>query len=109
MSIETIVEEVKAEAIKVVEEVKAEVAKIEPEVKKAIVTLTADEKLVLAEAELEYLKSTQEIQRLSKITETKVKEYNSALENFLVKYGLNKAEYVFDNVKRAFVAIEKKL
>jgi hypothetical protein len=106
MSVETVVEEVKAEAVKLAEEVKAVVV---PEAKKAIVNLEAAEKLVLAEAEVEYLKATQEITRLSKITESKAKEYQTAVDGFLTKYGLSKLDYIFDGVKKAFTLVEKKL
>jgi len=104
---------VEAEVAKVAEEAKAEVVKvveeIKPAAKKALVAITADEKLILAETEVEYLKATMEIQRLTKITEAKAKEYQTAVDGFLTKYGLSKAEYIFDGVKKAFTAIEKKL
>jgi len=106
MSVETVLGEVKAEAVKLVEEVKAAVV---PEAKKAIVNLTAEEKLVLAEAEVEYLKATQEITRLSKITEEKAKLYQTSVDGFLRKYLLDKSEYIFDGIKKAFTLIEKKL
>jgi uncharacterized protein YeeX (DUF496 family) len=104
---------IEAGAVKFVDEVKAEVEKaveaVKPEVKKALVAISADEKLILAEAEVEYLKATMEIQRLTKITEAKAKEYQTAVDGFLTKYGLSKAEYLFDGVKKAFTLIEKKL
>jgi hypothetical protein len=106
MSVETVVEEVKAEAVKLAEEVKAVVV---PEAKKAVVTITDSEKLILAEAEVEYLKASAEIQRLTKITESKAKEYQSAVDSMLKKYVLDKADYLFDGVKKAFTLIEKKL
>jgi uncharacterized protein YeeX (DUF496 family) len=102
MSIETIEGEVVAEVKKVV----AEAEKVE---KAAVVKITADEKLILADTELEYLKTTTEIQRLTKITEAKAKEYQAAVEGYLVKYGLSKLEYVFDGVKREFQLLTKKL
>jgi ABC-type sugar transport system ATPase subunit len=105
MSLETVVEEVKQEVVKVAEEVKAEVVKVE---KAATVSITADEKLVLADAELEYLKATGQIQQFQKTTEAKAKEYQAAVEGFLNKYGLSKLEYVFDGVKREFQLIAKK-
>ena len=104
---------VEAEVAKVAEEAKAEVVKIVEEVKpvakKALVAITADEKLILAETEVEYLKATMEIQRLTKITEAKSKEYQTAVDGFLTKYGLSKLDYLFDGVKKAFTLIEKKL
>ena len=102
MSIETIEGEVVAEVKKVV----AEAEKVE---KAAVVKITADEKLILADAELEYLKATQQIQQLQKTTEAKAKEYQENVEKFLVKYGLNKVEYLFDGVRREFQLVTKKL
>jgi hypothetical protein len=102
MSIETIEGEVVAEVKKAVEEVKAVV-------KPATVSISAEEKLLLADAELEYLKATQQIQQLQKTTEAKAKEYQENVEKFLVKYGLNKVEYLFDGVKREFQLVTKKL
>lgn len=101
-TIEKVGEEVKT----VAEAVVAEVKKV---VKPATVSITADEKLILADTELEYLKTTTEIQRLTKITEAKAKEYQAAVEGYLVKYGLSKLEYVFDGVKREFQLLTKKL
>ena len=100
MSIE---ETVVAEVEKVVEEVKSAVeTKVEEVVKAAKVDITAEEKLFLREAELEYLKATMEIQRLNKITEEKSKAYQAYVENLLSKYRLSKAEYAFDAVVNAF-------
>jgi uncharacterized protein YeeX (DUF496 family) len=106
MSLETVVEEVKQEVVKVAEEVKAEVVKVE---KAATVSITADEKLVLADAELEYLKTTGQIQQLQKITEAKAKEYQENVEKFLVKYNLSKLDYIFNGVTRSFELVAKKL
>lgn len=102
MSIETIEGEVVAEVKKVV----AEAEKVE---KAAVVKITADEKLILADAELEYLKATQQIQQLQKTTEAKAKEYQENVEKFLVKYNLSKLDYLFDGVKREFQLVTKKL
>ena len=102
MSIETIEGEVVAEVKKVV----AEAEKVE---KAAVVKITADEKLILADAELEYLKTTTEIQRLTKITEAKAKEYQENVEKFLVKYNLSKLDYIFNGVTRSFELVAKKL
>jgi len=106
MSVETVVEEVKAEAVKIAEEVKAEIV---PAAKKAVVTITDTEKLFLAESETEYLKATMEIQRLTKITEEKAKGYQTAVDSYLKRLGLEKTDYIFDGVKKAFTLIEKKL
>jgi hypothetical protein len=100
-----VAEEAKAEVVKVAEEVKAVVV---PEVKKAIVAITAEEKLILAEAEVEFLKATMEIQRLSKITEAKGKEYQAAVDAMLVKYGLSKLDYLFDGIRKVFTPVAKK-
>ena len=107
-------ETVVAEAQKVTEEVKnaAEtvLAKVEEKVqekavvveKAAKVEITAEEKLFLREAELEYLKATMEIQRLNKVTEEKAKSYSSYVESLFVKYGISKAEYVLDATVNVF-------
>jgi transcription termination factor NusB len=102
MSIETIEGEVVAEVKKVV----AEAEKVE---KAAVVKITADEKLILADAELEYLKATQQIQQLQKTTEAKAKEYQENVEKFLVKYNLSKLDYIFNGVTRSFELVAKKL
>lgn len=100
MSIE---ETVVAEVEKVAEEVKSAVeTKVEEVVKAAKVDITAEEKLFLREAELEYLKATMEIKRLTQITEEKSKSYTAYIESLLTKYGLTKAEYAFDAVVNAF-------
>jgi hypothetical protein len=110
--LQTIEGEVVATTEKVGEEVKtvaeAVVAEVKKVVKPATVSITADEKLILADTELEYLKATAQIQQLQKTTEAKAKEYQANVESFLVKYGL-KAEYVFDGVKREFQLLTKKL
>jgi hypothetical protein len=100
-----VAEEAKAEVVKVAEEVKAVVV---PEAKKATVAITAEEKLILAEAEVEFLKATMEIQRLSAITAAKGKEYQAAVDGFLKKYGLDKAEYIFDGIRKVFTPVAKK-
>lgn len=97
---------VETEVKSVVEAVEVEAKKVEGEVvkaeKAAVVQIKADEKLVLADAELEYLKATSEIQRLTKITEAKSKEYQSYVENLFKVYALDKAEYIFDGAVRTF-------
>jgi hypothetical protein len=110
MSIETIVEgEVKAVETKfenvaaaVVADAKAVETKVEEVVKAALVNIVADEKLFLREAELEFLKAQMEIQRLSKVAEAKSKSYTDYIESLFVKYGLTKAEYMFDGAVNAF-------
>ena len=125
MSVET---EVKAEVVKAETKVKAEVVEVEKEdktvadavvadvkavvakvEKAAVVQTTTDEKLFLREAELEYLKAQMEMQRLSKIAESKSKAYMGFIEGLYKKYAITKAEYVFDGGVNAFKAIEKKL
>jgi hypothetical protein len=94
--------EVKAAVVKVETVAEAVVAKVEEKVKAAIVEIKAEEQLVLRNAELEFLKSQMEIQRLSKIAEAKSKEYTTYVEQLFVKYGVTKAEYVFDGTVNAF-------
>ena len=43
-----------------------------------------------------------EIQRISKLAEAKSKAYTEYVEQLFVKYGLTKAEYVFDGTVNAF-------
>jgi hypothetical protein len=109
----TIEGEVVAAAEKVAEEVKTVAEKVAEEVKPvekaAVVKITAEEKLILADAELEYLKASQQIQQLQKVTETKRDEYQKSVEGFLQKYLISKADYVFDGVKREFQLVTKKL
>lgn len=110
MSIETVIEgEVKAVETKVetvaeavVADAKAVETKVEEVVKAALVNIVADEKLFLREAELEFLKAQMEIQRLSKVAEAKSKSYTDYIESLFVKYGLTKAEYMFDGAVNAF-------
>lgn len=97
--------EVKTVAEAVVAETKetvAEVKKVEEKVKAEFVQVVADEKLFLREAELEYLKLQMEIQRLSKLAEDKSKSYTAYVEGLFTKYGLTKAEYVFDGAVNVF-------
>src|ERR1700722_18310662 len=86
--------EVKSEVAAV--EVKAEtVAKaVEAEVKAATVAITSDEKLFLADTELEFLKVQAEIKRLTDLAEGKQKAYTTYVENLFTKYAVTKAEYV---------------
>jgi len=97
---ENVIKAVENEAVKVEGEVKAEakavVAEVVKEVKAATVAISTEEKLVLRSTELEFLKSQMEIQRLSKIAETKSKEYQAFIEGLFTKYLLSKAEYVYD-------------
>lgn len=97
--VETVVQAVEAEVKKVEAAVKGEVVKAE---KTAVVQIKAEEKLVLADAELEYLKATSEIQRLTKITEAKSKEYQAYVENLFKVYALDKVDYLFDGASRLF-------
>ena len=101
--------EVKTVAEAVVADVKEEIAKVEPKIKAATVAVSTDEKLFLREAELEFLKAQMEIQRLTKITEAKSKDYQTFVESLFKKYALDKAEYIFDGSVNVFKAIEKKL
>lgn len=100
--VKTAASEVVKEAKEVVAEVKEEAAKIEEKVKAAVVDISTEEKLFLREAELEFLKAQMETQRLQKIIEAKSKEYQAFVESMLKKYGINKAEYVFDATVNAF-------
>jgi len=94
--------EVKTVAEAVVTETKKIEGEVKDEVKAAFVQVSTEEKLILREAELEYLKAQMEIQRLNKITESKSKEYLTYVEGLFNKYALNKAEYVFDGAVNMF-------
>jgi hypothetical protein len=104
--LENVVTAVEGEVKSVAEAVVAEAAKVEEKVvevvKAAVVQIATEEKLVLREAELEYLKSQMEIQRLSKIAEAKSTEYQNTVSGLFKKYVLDKAEYVFDGSINAF-------
>jgi ribosome recycling factor len=106
MSVETVVEEVKAEATKVEGEVKAAVAEVKEEVTKAVAKttqeLTAEEKLAIREIENEYLKAQIEINRLSTITQGAQKKFTSTVESLTKKYVVDPTEWVFDNVELLF-------
>ena len=103
MSIETVIEgEVKAVETKVETVAAAVVAKVEEKVKAAIVEIKVEEQLFLRSAELEFLKIQMEIQRISKLAEAKSKAYTEYVEQLFVKYGVTKAEYVFDGAVNAF-------
>jgi hypothetical protein len=97
-----LVQAVESEALKIEGEVVAAEEKVVAEVKAAVVQVVAEEKLFLREAELEFLKAQVEIQRLTKIAEAKSEAYTKYVENLFVKYGLSKAEYVFDGAVNAF-------
>jgi nucleoid-associated protein YgaU len=100
--VKTVAAAVVAEAKKVEGEAVAVVEKVEEKVKAALVNVVTDEKLFLREAELEFLKAQMEIQRLQKIADAKSKAYTEFVENLFVKYGLSKAEYVFDGAVNVF-------
>lgn len=103
--VENVVSAVENKVEAVVAEVKAEVVKVEEAVKAKIVNIKAEEKLVLADLELEFLKAQTEIQRLSKIAEEKSKAYQAYIEGLYTTYGVTKAEYVFDGAVRVLKAL----
>jgi hypothetical protein len=110
--LETVVSEVEKAAESTVAAVEGEVKKVEGDVatvkadvdkaKAVLVEVATEEKLFLREAELEYVKAQAEIQRLTKITETKSKQYQDYVEGLFKKYALSKAEYVFDGAVNIF-------
>ncbi len=106
-------EEAKTEAVAVEQKAVAEVegAKTEAvaEAKKPFITLEGEEKFVARDLELEYLKATMEIQRLQKITEEKAKAFQAHVDALFIKYGVSKAEYVFDATKLVIMKIGAKL
>lgn len=103
MSTETEVKsEVEAVVAKVETVAEAVVAEVKADVKKATVEITTEEKLFLRETELEYLKAQMEMQRLTKITEGKSKDYQAYIESLLKKYVISKTEFMFDATINAF-------
>lgn len=106
MSIETVVEEVKAEATKVEGEVVAEVKKVEgavaTEVKKLVQEITAEEKLTIRDIENAYLKAQIEINRLVVITEKAQKDFTANVEKLTIKYAVKPTEWLFDNAELIF-------
>ena len=104
--LENVVTAVEGEVKSVAEAVVAEAAKVEEKVveavKAATVEIKAEEQLVLRNAELTYLKSQMEIQRLSKVAEEQSKQYQAYVEGLFTKYGLDKLSYVFDGGVNAF-------
>src|SRR5260370_40851245 len=98
----TVAAAVATEAKEAVVEVKGVAAQAGEVVKATIVQITTEEKLVARELELEYLKVTMEIQRLTKITEEKARAYQANVEGWLKKYGLTKDEFIFDATINAF-------
>jgi hypothetical protein len=101
MSEVVLLNEVKAEVVKVESEVKAEVAKVEKVVEKVLQELTAEEKLAIREIENTYLKAQMEIQRLSQITQKAQKDFTDTVEKLTKKYVVD-ATWLFDNVELVF-------
>ena len=101
MSLETEVKAVEGEAKAVVAEFEKVAEKVEEKTKAAVIEISTEEKLFLRETELEFLKAQMEIQRISKITEAKSKEYQTFIEGLYKKYLVEKSEYVFDAVSNS--------
>lgn len=92
------VEEVKSAEIEAVKEVE----KVAEVVLAAVVEISAEEKLILRETELEYLKAVMETQRLQKIIEEKAKAFPAFVDTLVKKYGLDKTKYTFDSTSNSF-------
>jgi uncharacterized protein YqgV (UPF0045/DUF77 family) len=99
---ETVAEAVATDVKAVEAKIESVVPKVEEAVKALEVKIVAEESLFLREAELEFLKLQMEIQRLSKLAETKSKSYVDYVEQLFVKYGLTKLEYVFNGAVNTF-------
>ena len=65
--------------------------------------ITADEKLVLREAENAYLKAQMQITQLSQQTQAAQKTFTEQVEKLGKTYSINPAEMQFDNVALKFV------
>lgn len=114
------VKDAKSAAEEVKANVEADAKKIEQKLaataKKVRVDITTEEKLFLRDAEAEFLRAQVEIKDLqSKIqscavkAEAASKKYTAKLEELIKKYGIDKAEMLFDNIENAFKALGKKL
>ena len=109
--VETVVKEVETKAEAVVEEVKTVAEKVAEAVEvkaKTFISLeTAEEKLVLKETELEYLKIQMQLKDLQAKADTFATKYKTTVDEYFVKYGVDKALYVFDGMKSGFALIQK--
>jgi hypothetical protein len=84
------------------EEVKQEAKPAAP-VERITQEISADEKLVLREAENQYLKASMQIQALTQQTQAAQKKFTETVEGLGKKYELDVKAFQFDNVELKFV------
>ncbi len=90
-----------------VETVAKEVAEApKEELKKFVSLATAEEKLVLKETELEYLKLQMQIKDLQTKAEALSSKYKTTVDGYFEKYAIDKTKYIFDGLKSGFSLIE---
>jgi hypothetical protein len=111
---ETIEQEVKNAVEKVANEAKSLEQSVVAEVKKAKVEVSTEESLFLRTTEATFLRAQvqirdkqRELENLAKEAETASKAYNTKVESLITKYGLDKAEYLWDNLENIFRATKK--
>lgn len=110
---ETLVEKVETEVKDVVTAVESKADAVVVDVKKfataSRVELVAEDKLVIRDLEVEYLRAQAEITRLEKVMKNVESRFVPVVQSFVSKYLINPATHQFNNLELAFVALEKKL
>lgn len=85
------------------EEVKQEAKSATPAPERITQEISADEKLVLREAENAYLKASMQIQALTQQTQAAQKKFTETVEGLGKKYEIDAKAFQFDNVELKFV------
>lgn len=106
-----VVTEAKAVETAVVAEAEKVVAEVKKVVARARVDIETDEKLVLRDAETEFLRVQVQIRdlnaqitTLSHQAEASSKKYGDKIEQLVTKYAIDKTTMMFDNIENAFKA-----
>jgi hypothetical protein len=99
---EVVASEAKAAEEAVVAEAKEVVAEVVSAVKAAKIEITAEEKLILRDIEIGFLKANMEIQRLQKQVEAAQKNFPAYIDQLTKKYAVSTEEYTFDGVALVF-------
>ena len=102
----TLVEKVEAAVEGEVKKVEAAVAAVEQRIR---VEIAAEEKLVLRDAETEFLRAQvtmrdlqAQIKEASGKAEVATKKYSEQIETLVKKYTIDKATMIFDNIENVF-------
>lgn len=90
-----------------VEEVKTQDSSQQVAPVRTVQEISADEKLVLREAENNYLKAQMQIQALTQQTTAAQKKFTETVEGLGKKYDIDPKVFQFDNVELKFVAVKK--